>query len=111
MDEKNAIAARRVLDADALTDSPELSTQPRYETRIQEPHVPRDRWHDAIIYHELEKIGRGAIGSVSRVIDLQSGRILAVKIIPVEDGREKVPKEMARSEVELITRYRHVSLC
>lgn len=72
--------------------------------------MSRDRWHDAILYHELEKIGIGAIGSVSRVMDLQSGRILAVKIIPVEEGREKVLKEMARREVELIARYRHVTL-
>lgn len=94
MDEKHAIAARRVLDADALTDSPddaddaELSTQPPYETRPQKPHGPRDRWHDAMVYHELEQIGKGAIGSVSRVMDLQSGRILGVKIISVEEGRE-----------------------
>lgn len=111
--EKNAIAARRVLDADALTDSPDdddYYTQPRYETQVQEPHVPRDRWHDAIVYHELEQIGKEAIGSVSLVMNLHSGRILAVKIISVEEGREKVLKEMARREVELIARYRHVSL-
>lgn len=95
-----------------MTDPPddnEIAPQPRYETRVQEPDVPRDRWHDAIVYHELEQIGKGAIGSVSRVMDLQSGRILAVKIISVE-GREKFLKEMARREVELIARCRHVSL-
>ncbi|MCJ1347526.1 hypothetical protein MMC31_005751 [Peltigera leucophlebia] len=72
--EKNSIATRRVRDACTLTDSPDFPDpppQPRYETRVKLPHVPKDKWHDAVVYHELEQIGKGAIGSVNRILDLQ----------------------------------------
>lgn len=41
---------------------------------------------------------------------LRSGRIMAVKIIPVEEGQEKNLKEKAKQEVETIARLCHVSL-
>lgn len=90
--------------------SPDPPLQARYETRVKVPDVPRDRWHNPIVYHELEQIGKGAIGSVSRVMDLQTGRKMAVKIIPAKEGKEKDPKEMARRGVEFLAHYRHVSL-
>lgn len=107
------IAARRVDDAYALTespDTPDLPPQQRYETWVGEPEVPRDRIHDPIEYHELEHMGNGAIGSVSRVLDLHSGRIMAVKIISGEGGNEKVFKERGKLEVQLLACYRYVSL-
>ena len=96
-----------------MTDTPESSDllhRPRYETRVPEPHVPKDKQQlPAIVYHELEQIGKGAIGSVSRVMDLQSGRIITFKIIPVEEGKEKDLKESARNEVETLANNFHVS--
>lgn len=41
---------------------------------------------------------------------LQSGRIMAVKSIPVEEGQEKNLKEKAKQKVETIARLCHVSL-
>ena len=71
--------------------------------------MPQGKKHDPIVYHELERLGTGAIGSVSRVIDLQLGQFMVVKIIPVEEGKEKVLKETAKKEVELIAKPDHVS--
>ena len=72
--------------------------------------MPKEKWHDRIVYHELEQIGKGAIGSVSRVMDLQDGSIMAVKIIHVESGIEKDRKETAKREVEILASLEHVSL-
>lgn len=72
--------------------------------------MPAHKIHPPIVFHELERLGEGAIGSVSRVMDLQSGRILAVKIIPVKElGIEKNLKETAKREVEMIANLCHVS--
>lgn len=109
-DEKNAISKRTVPDALALTEPLDSPRKTLYQTRVKVPKVPEDRWHDAITYHELEQLGKGAIGSVSRVMDLQSGRIMAMKIIAIENGKEKNIKETAKVEVELIANLRHVSL-
>ena len=87
-----------------------LLLQFQRETRVQSPEVPLRKKHDPIVYHELQRLGTGAIGSVSRVIDLQLGRFMAVKIIPVEEGKEKDLKETAKKEVELIAKLDHVSL-
>lgn len=107
------IVTRQVPEAFALTDSPDCpdsSLQRRYETRVTLRDVPSHKYNDPIVYHELKQIGKGAIGSVSLVMDLQTGRKMAVKIIPVKEGKEKDPKELARREVEFLARYRHVSL-
>ena len=107
------IATRQVPVAFALTDSPHHPNpppQPRHETRVKIPRVPSSKWHDPIVYHELKQIGEGAIGSVSLVMDLQTGRKMAVKIIPVKEGKEKDPKELAKSEVEFLANCDHVSL-
>lgn len=71
--------------------------------------MPEAKKHDPVVYHKLEQHGRGAVGSVDRIMDLQSGRIMAVKIISVQ-GSEKDWKEQAREEVELIARLSHVGL-
>jgi serine/threonine protein kinase len=62
------------------------------------------------MYHELEYLGRGSFGRVSRVIDLQWGGIMAVKIINVQRDREKETKETLKREVELLAKLSHVSL-
>lgn len=72
--------------------------------------MPEEKKHAPIVYHELDCIGKGAIGSVSRVMDLQSGLMMAVKIMTAEDGKEKDLKETAKREVELIASLSHVSL-
>ena len=66
--------------------------------------------YDRIVYHELEQIEKGAIRSVSRVMDLQCGGIMAVKIIHVESGKEKARKGTAKAEVEILARCEHIGL-
>lgn len=42
-------------------------------------------------------------------MDLQSGRIMAVKVIPVKEGKEKDLKESAKKEVEILANNSYVS--
>lgn len=58
--------ATRIISA--LTEAPPLKSH--YETRVHLPRVPKEGMHDPIIYHELQKLGEGAVGSVSQVMDL-----------------------------------------
>ena len=62
------LATRIISEASALTEAPPLKSH--YETRVQLPRVPKEKMHDPIIYHELEKLGEGTVGSVSQVMDL-----------------------------------------
>ncbi|MCJ1406305.1 serine/threonine protein kinase [Ptychographa xylographoides] len=79
----------------------------RYQTRVQTPRIPKSKIRDSVIYHELEYLGKGSFGRVSRVIDLQWGGIMAVKIINVERQKEKEVKETLKREVELLAKLSH----
>lgn len=74
------------------------------------PSVPEEKAHDPITYHRLENLGEGGFGQVRRVMDLQSGKIIAVKIIPVGKVTEMDDKRKIKNEVELLSRCDHVGL-
>ena len=65
--ERNALATKRISKAVALTD-PSPPSEARYETRVKLSRVPKEKMHDPIVYHELEQLGEGAVGSLSRVM-------------------------------------------
>jgi serine/threonine protein kinase len=90
---------------------PTMSLPPtRYQTRAQTPRIPEHKIHDSVTYHELEFLGKGSFGRVSRALDLQWGGIIAVKITNVEREKEKETMETLKREVELLAKLSHVSL-
>ncbi|KUJ06219.1 Pkinase-domain-containing protein [Mollisia scopiformis] len=105
--EKKVLATRK-LPADCMLTLPTMSLPPtRYQTRVQTPRIPEHKIRDSVTYHELEYLGKGSFGRVSRVLDLQWGGIMAVKIINVEREKEKETKETLKREVELLAKLSH----
>lgn len=82
----------------------------RCQSGVQTPRISNNKIRDPITYYELQDLGSGTFGRVSRVIDLQWGGILAVKIIEFRPEREKESKETLEREVELLAKLSHVSL-
>lgn len=70
----------------------------RHETRVQIPHGPEESWHALIVYHELERPGKEAIESLSRVKDLQFGRTMAVRIISKSFLLKKAKKKISKKQ-------------
>ncbi len=109
--EKKELATRKA-PADCTLTLPTMNLPPtRYQTRVQTPRIPENRIRDSVTYHELEYLGRGSFGRVSRVIDLQWGGIMAVKVINVQREKEKETKESLKREVELLAKLSYVSFC
>ena len=107
--EKKVLAIRK-LPADCMLTLPTMSLPPtRYQTRVRTPRIPEHKIRDSVTYHQLEFLGKGSFGRVSRVLDLQWGGIMAVKIIDVEREKEKETKETLKREVELLAKLSHVS--
>jgi Protein kinase domain len=83
---------------------------PSYNTRIQRPKARFGVQILERIDHEPRKgLGEGAFGAVKLTVDLDSGRLLAVKQLKVDHEREKKEKEKAKSEVQIISTLEHVS--
>ncbi|MCJ1243632.1 hypothetical protein MMC30_000829 [Trapelia coarctata] len=105
--EKQALANRRAHAAYELTApdiGPPLEQSP---TEFHTPQVPAHKMRDSVIYHELELLGRGGYGTVSRVVDLKYGGMMAVKIARVCKHEEKEGRELLRHEVEMLARLSH----
>jgi serine/threonine protein kinase len=83
------------------------------QLRVQFPRVPESRMRPPVIYHQLELLGQGGYGCVSRVIDLQYGYVMAVKVFHSSGSAEKEEMEektQHRKEVEMLANLSHVSL-
>ncbi|RDL35671.1 uncharacterized protein BP5553_06283 [Venustampulla echinocandica] len=107
IDERTALAARK-LPFDSKVTLPAMGLPPtHYQTRIQTPQIPENKIRGLVTYHELEYLGKGSCGRMSRVIDLQWGGIMAVKIVTVQRKKEKETKEALKREVELLAKLSH----
>lgn len=83
---------------------------PPRETRVQPPKLPDGVQQLEKIDHEVRRnLGSGAFGQVKLTVDLDSGRLLAVKRISVPPENEKRAKQAAKTEVHLLAKLAHVS--
>ena len=106
---KKTLAARRVGAAPKLP-APTTSRPPTNRpTTFRTPKVPEQKMRESVTYHELEHLGRGGFGSVTRVVDLKWGDMMAVKIVHTPAQREKKMKRKLRKEVEVLAGLSHVS--
>jgi hypothetical protein len=106
--EENPRLARTIDEADTIMPS-------RRETRV---HTPGPRQLE-MRYAKLDKrrLGSGQFGEVYKVVDVDSGRLMAVKILkrPVDETRKELDrwKESVyyalKREVETLARINHVS--
>jgi hypothetical protein len=83
---------------------------PSYNTRVQRPKTRLGVQILKRIDHDPRRsLGEGGFGAVKLTVDLDSGRLLAVKQLKVDPKREKEEKEKAKSEVQIISTLEHVS--
>ena len=92
------------------TDPPPQLQRDCYETRVQTPQVPEDKRRGPVTYQELQHLGNGRFGRVSRVIDLVWGGMMALKLAEFQKGKEKQAKERLKKEVEILAQLKHVRL-
>lgn len=87
-------------------DVEETATEtPRFDLRIHVPPRPKIRY----IRLDNSALGRGQFGQVFKVIDVDTGRFLAVKnlVRPAEGSREAAAQ---KREVEVLSRARHTRI-
>lgn len=62
-------------------------------------------------YRVLDLLGRGAMGEVYRVEDLELGEEVALKLLPEPLSNDRERRQMLRREVSLARRVSHPSVC
>jgi serine/threonine protein kinase len=86
-----------------LTPSPHA----RYELRSR--HTPSVGVGNIKPYHAYRKLGSGSFGTVSKVVDLSTGELLAMKELR-EGKNDDAWKKAFKDEVEIIAKITHVLL-
>jgi hypothetical protein len=92
--EENPRLARTIDETDTILPS-------QRETRLHTPGLQQP----AIRYAEIGGLGAGQFGEVKKVVDIYSGRLMAVKILKEQTGDRMTLKR----EVEILSRLSHVS--
>ncbi|CAG9983576.1 unnamed protein product [Clonostachys byssicola] len=97
--EDNPRLARTVVDEDPTTMTP--------SDRATRLHIPASENLQPIRYSTRRKLGRGAFGEVYSVINIDTGKLLAVKKVKRPDARDHHGCMMLQREIDALTAISH----